>query len=363
MLSAPRSHMGCSISSSKGVEVLPSGVEGRDVEDSETNKTIGTYPEESHYSSRPRELEEIAAADDPEPSSADAASPKPEPEPEPVPVLEPEIESGCMPEPESELEPELQPEPEPEEPEPELAVWDPNTPFSPEKCPDSMPDLNDHHTLVARVLRDDPLIYHKYKNQTSSSGVPFARCIKTGMDHKGRKEMTQVGVVAGDADCYTAFTELFDAVIEARHGQLGWTPSQPHRTDLAWSKVLDRPMFSRESPTPYVASVRVRSARSIEGIRFPPACSKEERREVERLAAAAMKTLVGELAGDYYPLVGSQSYEEKPNGMELDDEKRLKASGFVFEQVSLPLLTSSGMDRDWPDARGVYSDAKGKVRD
>lgn len=39
-----------------------------------------------------------------------------------------------------------------------------------------------------------------------------------------------VGCVAGDEESYSTFAELFDPVIEARHG--GYLPSDVHKTDL-----------------------------------------------------------------------------------------------------------------------------------
>ena len=51
-------------------------------------------------------------------------------------------------------------------------------------------------------------------------------------------------------------------------------------------------------------STRVRTGRSIRGLSLPPACSRAERREVERLVVDALKGLSGEFSGKYYPLSG-----------------------------------------------------------
>ena len=85
-----------------------------------------------------------------------------------------------------------------------------------------------------------------------------------------------------------------------------------HPTDMDVSKL------SRTAVDPtgaYVISTRVRTGRSIRGLRLPPACSKEERREVERVMTKALLGLDGELKGDYYPLAYSNSYVPKPGGM------------------------------------------------
>jgi len=52
----------------------------------------------------------------------------------------------------------------------------------------------------------------------------------------------------------------------------------------------------------YVLSSRVRTGRCIRGLSLPPACSRAERREVERVVVDALNNLTGEFKGKYYPL-------------------------------------------------------------
>lgn len=52
----------------------------------------------------------------------------------------------------------------------------------------------------------------------------------------------------------------------------------------------------------YVLSSRVRTGRSIRGLSLPPACTRSERREVERVTVMALSGLKGDLAGRYYGL-------------------------------------------------------------
>jgi creatine kinase len=53
--------------------------------------------------------------------------------------------------------------------------------------------------------------------------------------------------------------------------------------------------------------------------------------------------------GKYFPL---KSMSEK-------DQEQLIADHFLFDKPVSPLLTSAGMARDWPDARGIFhNDAK-----
>lgn len=52
----------------------------------------------------------------------------------------------------------------------------------------------------------------------------------------------------------------------------------------------------------YVLSSRVRTGRSIRGLSLPPACTRSERREVERVVVQALSGLKGDLVGKYYSL-------------------------------------------------------------
>lgn len=52
----------------------------------------------------------------------------------------------------------------------------------------------------------------------------------------------------------------------------------------------------------YVLSSRVRTGRSIRGLSLPPACTRAERREVEKVTVDALSGLTGDLAGRYYRL-------------------------------------------------------------
>lgn len=52
----------------------------------------------------------------------------------------------------------------------------------------------------------------------------------------------------------------------------------------------------------YVLSSRVRTGRSIRGLSLPPACTRAERREVERVTVQALSGLKGDLSGKYYSL-------------------------------------------------------------
>lgn len=182
--------------------------------------------------------------------------------------------------------------------------------FPADSVPEEIPDLSNHTSFMADVLRLNPEIWDKLKDLETPNGVTFAKCIKTGMDNPGHPMIKTVGMVAGDEESYETFKALFDPVIDGRHG--GYPPDAKHPTDLDYTKLSD---LNIDPEGKYVISTRIRTGRSIRGIPLPPSCSKEQRREIERVLTKALKTLDGELAGDYYPLTGSYSYAEKPGGM------------------------------------------------
>jgi len=87
---------------------------------------------------------------------------------------------------------------------------------------------------------------------------------------------------------------------------------------------------------------------------LPPSIGHDQRVELEGIAVKALSTLTGELKGDYYPLAGSNTYKPKPNGIDKATEERLVSDHFLFQEPDEPMLLSWRMERDWPQARGIY---------
>jgi creatine kinase len=205
--------------------------------------------------------------------------------------------------------------------------------------------IKEHANCMTKFLTEE--MYNNLKDRTTVNGVTLDKCIKTGLENPGHPTIATVGMVAGDAESYEVFKELFDPVIDDRHG--GYAPDAVHPTNLN----LDEVIQGNIDPS-YVISTRVRSGRSIAGIPLPPSCNKAERRKVEQVVTQCLRNLTGELKGDYYPLAGSSSYAPKPGGMSHAEEEQLREDHFLFQEPDSTLLISSGMERDWPDARGIY---------
>jgi len=231
--------------------------------------------------------------------------------------------------------------------------------FPADKCPDQMPDLSKHSNVMADVLKKNPEIYHKLKDKKTSMGVTLAKCMKTGVDNPGHPMITTVGLVAGDEESYTLFKDLFDPVIDIRHK--GHPAHAKHYTDLDWDKLSKTridPTCDANGNCKYTLTSRVRTGRSVRGMRLPPSCTFEERRELERVIVKGLMNLKGELKGDYFPLHGSKSYAPKPSGMTEAKEEALRKKGNLFQEPDSTLLLSSGCGRHWPDARGVFHNEK-----
>uniref|UniRef100_A0A669E3R0 Creatine kinase S-type, mitochondrial n=1 Tax=Oreochromis niloticus TaxID=8128 RepID=A0A669E3R0_ORENI len=198
------------------------------------------------------------------------------------------------------------------------------------------PDLRKHNNCMASALT--PAIYAKLRDKVTPNNWTLDQCIQTGVDNPGHPFIKTVGCVAGDEESYEVFAELFDPVIKDRHN--GYDPRvMKHPTDLDASKITHG-MFDEN----YVLSSRVRTGRSIRGLSLPPACSRAERREVERVAVTALAGLKGDLAGRYYSL-GDMTDKE---------QQQLIDDHFLFDKPVSPLLTCAFMARDWPDARGIW---------
>ncbi|XP_051898700.1 creatine kinase U-type, mitochondrial-like [Pristis pectinata] len=200
------------------------------------------------------------------------------------------------------------------------------------------PDLRKHNNCMSSCLT--PGIYARLRDKTTPSGWTLDQCIQTGVDNPGHEHSftKSIGIVAGDEESYEVFADIFDPVIIERHN--GYDPrTMKHPTDLDASEIRGG-QFDEN----YVLSSRVRTGRGIRGLSMPPACTRAERREVEKVTVDALAGLKGDLAGRYYSL---SNMTEKEQQQLIDDH-------FLFNKPVSPFMISTRMARDWPDARGIW---------
>merc|ERR1711920_255778 len=111
-----------------------------------------------------------------------------------------------------------------------------------------------------------------------------------------------------------------------------------HTSDMDVDKIQ-----GNVDPNAPVKSTRIRVGRSIEGFGLSPGITKEQRLAVEKLMINAFAKLEGDLAGTYYPLLG----------MEESVRQKLVDDHFLFVSGDKNLI-AAGMERDWPEGRGIY---------
>jgi protein-arginine kinase len=167
--------------------------------------------------------------------------------------------------------------------------------------------------------------------KTATSGFTLAKAIACAVQFDDQ----HCGIYAGDWDSYKDFAEVFDPLIQEYHGI---SPDAMHTSDMNTDNIKGNIMASAP-----VKSTRIRVGRSISGFGLSPGITKQQRLEVESLMKTAFGNLEGDLAGTYYPLTGM---DEKVRQQLVDDH-------FLFVSGDKN-LQASGMERDWPEGRGIF---------
>merc|ERR1719197_2426982 len=195
------------------------------------------------------------------------------------------------------------------------------------------PFIASQHSLVAKHVTKDK--WDQLKNiTTKTSGFTLAKAIACAVQFNNQ----HCGIYAGDWDSYKDFAPVFDPLIQEYHGI---SPSARHTSDMDVSKIKG----NVNSDVP-VHSCRIRVGRSIDGFGLSPGITKDQRVGVEKLMINAVKSFPSDLAGNYYPLTGM---DEKVRQQLVDDH-------FLFVSGDRN-LTVAGMERDWPEGRGIFHNA------
>ncbi|KAF6030020.1 CKM [Bugula neritina] len=181
----------------------------------------------------------------------------------------------------------------------------------------NFPKLHKHHNLLAKVLTEK--LYNDLKGKETKSGVTLDDCIQTGVDNLGE---------AG-AEPHAVCT--LDPVIAAAGGKAG-----SHVSSLDGSK-----LGSTDLDKDLVGDCQISAGRNIRGFRLSPSIDRAERRNVEKIVSDAATSLDGSLKGKYQSL---------KNMSDADKNRPI-----MFQKISCPHLLSAGVRRDWPDARGAFT--------
>merc|ERR1712083_1239075 len=176
---------------------------------------------------------------------------------------------------------------------------------------DPFPGIKSTHSLVAKHVTKER--WDKVKDiTTKTSGFTLAKAIACAVEFDNQ----HCGIYAGDWDSYKVFADVFDPLIQEYHGI---APDAVHTSDMDVGKIK-----GNIDPTAPVHSTRIRVG-------------------VEKLMSKAFANLTGDLAGTYYPLTGMNEQVRQ----QLVDDHFLFVSGD-------PNLKVAGMERDWPEGRGIF---------
>ena len=92
-----------------------------------------------------------------------------------------------------------------------------------------------------------------------------------------------------------------------------------------------------------INSTRIRVARNLAAYPLGTCVTRAERLEIENLVTSALDEFDGELKGKYYSLAKMTEAEKN----------QLIADHFLFKGGD-KYLESCGLERDWPEARGIF---------
>jgi creatine kinase/arginine kinase len=184
--------------------------------------------------------------------------------------------------------------------------------------------------LCKHLSRD---VFELLEDKKTANGFRLKDIINSGVNNID----SGIGLYAGDEESYRLFAPLFDPVIEEYHG---FSPNDKHKSSLNPDE-LNAP-----NPDPkgeFIISTRIRVGRNLDNMPLGTAVSKNQRDSIEATIVEGLHTLDGELEGNYYPLLG----------MTKEVQDQLIKDHFLFKEGDR-FLSSAGLNRNWPDGRGIY---------
>lgn len=184
--------------------------------------------------------------------------------------------------------------------------------------------------LMRKHLTDN--VKEDLKDAVTPHGWTLEKAIKSGVDNPD----SSIGAYAGDPESYVLLAPFFNPIIKEYHKY----DLSGHKSDFSLEGI------STENLDPegkYVVSTRIRVGRNFAKYAFPSAISAEERAALEQEVISALKTLPGDLAGTYLSL----------GGMTKEETEQMIADHFLFKQGDR-FLESVGVNRDWPNNRGIF---------
>lgn len=195
-------------------------------------------------------------------------------------------------------------------------------------------------------------VFDELKDKKTRMGAGLLDVIKSGLDNHD----SGIGIYAADAECYTTFAPLFNAVIEDYHG--GFNPDRHVHPPTDFGNLSDFVNVDPEGK--YVVSTRVRCGRSIAEFPMNPCMTEQNYRDMQSKVASVFQNvfnkdtneaskeagnegIMTEFKGTFYPL------EE----MSKETEERLIKEHFLFKNGDRFLESAQALNF-WPVGRGIY---------
>ncbi|XP_035698686.1 arginine kinase-like [Branchiostoma floridae] len=171
--------------------------------------------------------------------------------------------------------------------------------------------------LLSPVVWQPFLPREQQDKKTSLTDFTISDVVRSGVEVPS----SSIGVYAGDEECYSLYSTLFEPIMKEYHG-LDKLPA--HVSCLDARRLTS--VIQSEAP---VLSTRCRVVRNLAGYGFPAGMSREQRLEVESLLVTALEDLKGPI------------------------------SNWSSNQENDKYQVAAGIHRNWPEGRGIfYNDAK-----
>ena len=194
------------------------------------------------------------------------------------------------------------------------------------------PDICDGASLLARHL--SPLLFARLIDKTTSSGLTLNDVIQVGVDQEGCGTVAGPGIIAGDAECYDVFRELYEPVLLDLHSTCQMEGGGSHAPPPIAAPI------AHPTGSGCITQTKAKLHCNIAGFSFPPALSRRQRLEVEEIISDALSNL----KGSYYPL------SNLPTHIHLE----MKRKGFLGSEPAYPFFVSTCILRDWPQSRALW---------
>ncbi|CAK9289991.1 unnamed protein product [Gordionus sp. m RMFG-2023] len=149
--------------------------------------------------------------------------------------------------------------------------------------------------------------------------------------------MLTIDILAFEADCYYAFSDVFDPLIKCY--QPNYRPNLDNRPNLNPTPLLALEDIDNEG----FEGTRISVSRNITGFPFPPGCNRMQRRQIESIVCHSLNAIGDPFKGVYYSIT-DMSEEAKENFFDLD----------ISIDKPIPVYDKCQISTDWPEARGLW---------